>query len=331
MLYKNEAGEPCGLVSNIQKYTIHDGPGIRTEIFFSGCPMHCLWCSNPETLALQPQIGVYPTKCLTLDKCGTCRSVCPLDDTPLAFKNGTIEAVHMTDFCQTCLKCTDACPSRALKQWGELMSVQELMKIIVEDRSFYQRTGGGVTLSGGEVMLQWEFAELLLAQCKKENINTCVESALHCMPAHMEAVYKNTDLVITDIKHMDPDKHREITGVDNKLILDNIRRTVELGKKLVIRTPVVIGYNADEDNIRAIGAFIRDELGGKIVQYQLLPYRKMGTEKYDSLGLPYPMGDYEPPERTVWEENILKLTNMLVSEYGLPAVAGSGSKLELTT
>ena len=111
----------------------------------------------------------------------------------------------------------------------------------------------------------------------------------------MEAVYEHTDLVITDIKHMDPEKHKEITGVDNKLILQNIRRTAELGKKLVIRTPVVIGYNADEENMRATGAFIRDELGGSIIQYQLLPYRKMGTEKYDSLGQPYPMGDYEPP------------------------------------
>ena len=127
---------------------------------------------------------------------------------------------------------------------------------------------------------------------------------------------------------MDPLKHREYTGVDNKLILENIRHTVELGKKLVIRTPVVAGYNDDLENIRATGAFIRDELGGKIVQYQLLPYRRLGTEKYDSLNLPYPMGNYVMPERAAWEENLLKLTDILVSEYGLPAVAGSGSKLE---
>ena len=328
MLYRNAAGEPCALVSNIQKYTIHDGPGIRTEIFFKGCPLHCLWCSNPETLDTKLRIGVYPTKCLTLTKCGACVKACPENGAPLEFENGVLKAANMTDACKGCFKCTDVCPPRALKQWGEWMSLRELMKVIAEDRSFYQKTGGGVTLSGGEVLLQWEIAAMLLEESHKEHINTCVESALCCPPEHMESVWQHTDLVITDIKHMDPLKHREYTGVDNKLILENIKRTVELGKKLVIRTPVVAGYNDDLENIRATGAFIRDELGGKIVQYQLLPYRRLGTEKYDSLNLPYPMGDYVMPERAVWEENLLKLTDMLVSEYGLPAVAGSGSKLE---
>ena len=170
---------------------------------------------------------------------------------------------------------------------------------------------------------------MLLEECHKEHINTCVESALYSPPEHMEAVWRHTDLVITDIKHMDPLKHREYTGVDNKLILENIKRTVKLGKKLVIRTPVVMGYNDSEANIRAAGAFIRDELDGRIIQYQLLPYRRLGIEKYDSLGLPYPMDEYEAPERAAWEENILKLTDLLKTEYGLPAVAGSGHKLML--
>ena len=329
LLYKNTAGEPCALVSNIQKYTIHDGPGIRTEIFLSGCTLRCLWCSNPETLDLRPRIGVYPQKCLTLDKCGACVRVCPVNGTPLEFEDGVLKAVRMTDDCRDCFKCVDACPPRALKRWGELMSVPELMKVIVEDRSFYRKTGGGVTLSGGEVMMQWEVAAMLLEACQKAKINTCVESALYCPPEHMEAVYKYTDLVITDIKHMDPIKHREYTGADNKLILQNIKRTVSLGKKLVIRTPIVMGYNDDAENIRATGTFIRDELGGRIVQYQLLPYRRLGTEKYDSLGIQYPMGDYEPPARADWEENLLKLADMLVTSYGLPAVAGSTQKLAL--
>lgn len=329
ILLRNVAGAPCALVSNIQKYTIHDGPGIRTEIFFTGCTMRCLWCSNPETIAFKPQIGFYPNKCLSLEKCGHCVTACPLNGAPLAFENGVLKAVYMTDTCDTCFKCVDACPSRALKQWGELMTIEELMKIIVEDRSFYQKTGGGVTLNGGEVMVQWEVAEMLLDACKKASINTCVETALNCPPEHMEAVYKYTDLVITDIKHMNSDKHKAFCGVDNEMILKNIKRTVELGKKLVIRTPVVSGYNGDEASIRAIGAFIRDELHNKVVQYQLLPYRKMGTEKYDSLGIPYPMGDYQPPERHIWEQDLLRYTDILVSEYGIPAVAGSSIKLEL--
>jgi len=145
----------------------------------------------------------------------------------------------------------------------------------------------------------------------------------------MEAVYNYTDLVITDIKHMDSEKHREITGVGNELILSNIKRTVELGKKLVVRTPVVPGYNGGEPNIRATGAFIRDELKGKIVAYQLLPYRKLGTEKYESLMIPYPMEEYEPPERSEWERELIRLSTLLADDYNLPAVAGSSGKLEL--
>ena len=331
MLYKNKNGSPAALVSNIQKYTIHDGPGIRTEIFFKGCNMRCPWCSNPETIDPKPRLGVYPTKCLSLQKCGYCIKTCPIPGhSPIIHdENGLLVTIKMVPECHSCYLCADVCPSRAIKLWGEFYALEELMKIIEEDRGFYERSGGGVTLSGGEVMLQWEFAQMLLKTCKEAGINTCVESALNCPTAHMEAVYQHTDLVITDIKHMDTKKHLEYTGAGNELILENIRRTVDLGKKLVVRTPIVIGYNSDDANIRATGAFLRGELGGRIVQYQLLPYRKMGTEKYDSLCLGYPMGDYAPPEREVWEPELKRLAGILASEYSLPAVAGSSSKLEI--
>ena len=330
MLYDKD-GEPAGLISNIQKYTIHDGPGIRTEIFFKGCNMRCLWCSNPETVSVKPQLGVYPSKCLSTQKCGYCLKECPVSghSTVCHDENGVLSSIHMIQDCYGCYMCAEACPSRAIKLWGELMTQDELMKIIEEDRSFYDRSGGGVTLSGGEVMLQWEFAAMLLKACKDADINTCVETALNCPPEHMEAVYRYTDLVITDIKHMDTKKHLEYTGAGNELILRNIQRTAELGKKLVIRTPVVMGYTSEEANIRAIGGFIRDALGGRVVSYQLLPYRKMGTEKYDSLRQAYPMGDYAPPDRETWEPELKRLSDMLVSEYGLPAAAGSGGKLDI--
>lgn len=330
MLHHNASGEPCALVSNIQKYTIHDGPGIRTALFFTGCTMHCLWCSNPETIAFKSQLGVYPAKCLSLEKCGWCVKVCPEKGAPLEFDgSGVLKAAHMTDACEGCFKCAEACPPRALKRWGELMTVDDMMKVILEDRSFYQRTGGGVTLNGGEVLLQWEIAAALLEACKKAGINTCVETALNVPWENAEAVFSFTDLVITDIKHMDPEIHKSFSGAGNALILSNIKRTAELGKKLVIRTPVVPGYNGDEANIRATGAFIRDVLGNRLVQYQLLPYRKMGTEKYDSLGLPYPMGDYQPPERTEWEQNLMRCADILAAEYGIPAVPGSSKKLDI--
>jgi pyruvate formate lyase activating enzyme len=323
----NKAGEPCGIITNIQKYTIHDGPGIRTEIFFKGCPLRCLWCSNPETINPKQELGVYPDKCLGGEKCATCIKFCPLESkTPIDLSKGHLTRIDMLDECSDCLVCADVCPSRAIKLWGEKMTVDELLKIILQDRNFYIKSGGGVTLSGGEVMLQWDFAALLLEACKKSYIHTCVESALFCPQDHMEEVYKHTDFVITDIKHMDSDKHKEYTGVGNELILRNIIRTVEMNKPLVIRIPVIPDHNNSEENIRETGRFIRDELGNRILQLQLLPYKKMGTEKYESLNRTYPMGDFIPPERPVWEQNILELNEILL-EYGVPSVPGSSTKI----
>ena len=330
MLHHNSAGEPCGMITNIQKYTIHDGPGIRTEIFFKGCTMHCLWCSNPETISPMRQIGVYPKRCMTKDKCSWCVKSCPLGGSPIVFgKDEAVAAVNMTDVCVGCFKCTDECPGHAIMAWGDLMTVPELMKIIREDMDYYERNGGGVTLNGGEVMVQWEFAEMLLKACHEEGINTCVETAM-CVPfEHIERVMRYTDLVITDIKHMDSDTHRKYTGQKNDMILENIRRVAQMGKKIVLRTPVVLGYNSDDENMRRIAEFVKNELGDSVVAYQLLPYRKMGTEKYDSLGVPYPMDDYKVPERSEWEPVLLHLEDMLKNEYGLPAVAGSSKKLNI--
>ncbi|MDR3209683.1 MAG: glycyl-radical enzyme activating protein [Oscillospiraceae bacterium] len=329
MLHTLPDGTPAGLVSNIQKYTIHDGPGIRTEVFFTGCTLRCLWCSNPETIAPQRRLGVYPAKCISIQKCGYCIKACPADALIHHDENGILQGVDMRADCVSCLKCAEACPARAIRVWGELYTVPQLLKIILEDRGFYQKTGGGATLSGGEVMAQWEFAAALLAECRANAIHTCVETALHCPWEHAAAVFEHTDLVIADIKHMDTARHREYTGAGNELILANLLKTAALGKKLVLRTPIVPGYNGGDENLRATAAFIRDELRANLVAWQLLPYRKMGTEKYASLGMAYPMGAYVPPERGEWEANLLRLETTLRAEYGIPVTAGSGGKLEL--
>jgi len=294
--------------------------------------MRCIWCSNPETLAPRQQLGVYPARCLTKHKCKYCVASCPLAGVPIEFDdNGVLHSLSMTKECSNCLKCAEACPPRAIKLWGDKMTLPELMKIIESDRNFYDRSGGGVTLNGGEVMMQWEFAEMLLKVCKETGIHTCVETALYCPQEHMEAVYRYTDLVIADIKHMDSDMHRSFTGVGNEIILNNLKKTVEMEKKLVIRTPIVLGYNGSEQNIRAIAEFIKDELKSKIISWQLLPFRKLGTEKYESLMLEYPMDDYEPPEREEWEKELTRLANLIKNEYGLPAAAGTSEKLSMKT
>ena len=329
MQHHAPSGESAALISSVQKYTIHDGPGIRTALFFTGCTLRCLWCSNPEAIEPRRRFGIYPSKCLTRDKCGACLRMCAnVEKTPLIFdENGAISCINGSKECENCLKCADICPPRAIKVWGAYMTIPEMMSVIAEDRSFYDRTGGGVTLNGGEVMLQWEIAETLLSECKNASIHTCVETALHCPWEHVEAVFKHTDFIIADIKHMDTDKHREITGAGNELILENLKKTAALGKRLVIRTPVVPGYNADEENIRKTGEFIRDELGN-IAAYQLLPYRRLGVEKYESLGDAYPMEDYTPPELYECEAQLLRFADMLRCDYGIPAVAGSSEKLE---
>ena len=255
--------------------------------------------------------------------------MCPLAGTPIEFDgNGVLKALRMAVACRNCLKCAETCPTNAIKLWGEKKTLPELMKRIKADQNFYDRSGGGVTLNGGEVLMQWEFAEMLLKACRKAGINTCVETALHCPQEHMEAVFRYTDLVIADIKHIDSSRHKEISGVGSEIVLSNLRRTVELGKRLVIRTPVAPGYNGDERSIREIAAFIRDELKGRIIAWQLLQFRKLGTEKYASLMLDYPMEGYEPPPTAEFERTLAKLAEMAKNEYGLPAMPGTNRKLE---
>ncbi|HZK44455.1 MAG TPA: glycyl-radical enzyme activating protein [Syntrophomonadaceae bacterium] len=314
-----------GNIFNIQKFTIHDGPGIRTELFFKGCPLRCKWCSNPESLKLKQEVGVTAIRCIGVDKCNLCIEACPLGEAAFVIDNNIITGINR-EVCTDCLECVEACPSNALKIWGREMNVEEVMKVLLEDREFYQKSGGGITLSGGEVLLQWQFVLELLKECKKASLHTCVETAMHCQPEILDQIYPYVDLVITDIKHMDAEKHREYTGVRNDLILRNIKKTVQMGMPLVIRIPVVPGHNNDEKNIRATAQFIADELGNRVKQVQLLPYRQLGEEKYKSIGMPYPMGTFEVPERRVWEENIRHLVEVM-QEYGVPAVAGTTEKI----
>jgi pyruvate formate lyase activating enzyme len=206
------------------------------------------------------------------------------------------------------------------------MSVEEVMAEILDDVPFYEKSGGGVTLSGGDPLIQWQFTQEILTQCRQHNIHTCIESELHCHPSLLNKLYPYTDLVITDIKHMDPEKHREFTGVDNHLILENIIKTVKRQKPLIIRIPVIPDHNNSESNINATAEFISEKLFTKVLQVQLLPYRPLGIEKYGSLNMSYPMSDFTSINVESQKAELEHLVALMKS-YDIPAVAGSSEKI----
>jgi pyruvate formate lyase activating enzyme len=205
------------------------------------------------------------------------------------------------------------------------MNISEIMTVILSDTDFYAKSGGGVTISGGEPLLQWNFTIELLKECMAKNIHTCIETTLNIQTEVMLQVLPYADMIITDIKHMDSSKHREYTGSSNDLILKNMVAIADKNKPLIIRVPVIPEHNDADENIHATADFIKGELGNRVKQVQLLPYKQLGVEKYTSLGRDYPMNYFNPPEREIWEKNIKRIAAILQS-YGIPAVPGTGAK-----
>jgi pyruvate formate lyase activating enzyme len=283
-----------------------------------GCPLNCMWCSNPESKHPYSEVGVYPKNCIGIEKCGKCIEAC--QQQALVFAGEKIMKIDR-EKCIHCLACAKACPNDTLIVFGEDKTVAELMKIIRVDRRYYDRSGGGITISGGDPMTQWEYVRDVLKECKRININTCVESELFCKRKHLDEILPYTDLFISDIKHIDSEKHRKLTNVGNEIILDNLKYLVSKNIPLVLRTPIVTGYNDSEDNIRGTGEFIRDELHNRIIQMQLLPFRPLGEEKYEALNIKYPMVG-TPSKRELYTPQLKKIEEIL-KEYGVPVVMGA--------
>ncbi len=276
-----------GLIFDMERFSTADGPGIRTVVFFKGCNLHCYWCHNPESIRSYPELEWDPTECIG---CGGCVDVCP---------SGAVSGHGLERaLCTRCFACTQVCPSGARKVIGTHRSLESCMKEIREDLAFYSRSGGGVTLSGGEVLLQGDFAAALLKQCRTEGIHTAVESNL-CFPEDtVRKVAPWLDLAMADIKHMDTLSHKKATGQGNEKVLENLRLLDGLGIPTIVRTPIIPGFNDSEENIRATAEFLKDLK--HLQYYELLSYNPMGNDKRKRLG--YPVPDIAVPTKARMQE-----------------------------
>ena len=293
-----------GIIFNIQRFSIHDGPGIRTTVFLKGCTLRCFWCHNPEGMHRQPEIQFYPDRCLGDAECAR---VCP--EKAHAFTDD--RHVFQRQVCSVCGECVESCYTSALELTGRSLTVDQVMAEVLEDRVFYQRSGGGVTLSGGDPLVQHRFSGELLKRCRQEGLHTALETAANCRWSDLEGLLPFTDLVMMDIKHMDEHRHRLATGVSNRRILENARKLAERGQALIFRTPIVPGVNDTAAEVLAIAGFVGEitQAGVSNGHYaaqtpvlELLPFHRLAAEKYTSLGLEYRLRHEQPPERAKMEE-----------------------------
>lgn len=267
---------PTGTVFDIQHFCVDDGPGIRTTVFLKGCPLRCAWCHNPEGLSVTPQMFFHTDKCVL---CGRCVAVCDRGG------HSIVEDKHVfaRENCIRCGACVAACPAEALRITGKDMTVDEVLADVLSDKPFYETSGGGLTLSGGEPLSQGKFACALLKAAKDAGLNTCVETSGFCSEDTLEEAAAYTDLFLLDVKETDDARHKQFTGVDREKILRNARRLASLQKPIILRCPVIPGCNDREEHFRQIAALAADL--GTVREIHLEPYHPFGVDKYESLGL----------------------------------------------
>ena len=320
-----------GYVFDIQRYSIHDGPGIRTTIFLKGCSLTCPWCSNPESQNLYPEIAFFETRCID---CGVCVASCPQSAISRVRIRSEDEGENIRTnidrtHCNVCGECVHACQNNALQICGMHLSVEEILSEVAKDRPFYKRSGGGMTLSGGEPSFQMGFAKKLLNAARNAGIHTAIETSGIQKPVVFEYLCDGVDTILYDIKIMDRKEHQRILGITNDLILHNLRNLIQQGRTVIVRIPIIPGYTDSEKNIRAIALFLftlsgrkatgRSPVSGEgcIQRVDLIAYHRLGVFKYRSLGRTYTLTEKIPPGQKQMERLI-----DIVSDFGFSVQIG---------
>ena len=263
-----------GIVTDIQRFSLNDGAGIRTTVFLKGCNMKCSWCHNPETISAHSQLMFYENKCIG---CGKCFQACPKGAHKLVDGKHVIDR----DLCVNCGKCTESCYAEALVMCGKLMSTDDVMKQVCQDKAYYDASHGGVTISGGEVLCNSAFAEELADKCHEEGIEVAIETNLSIPFEKVQSLFDKVDFIMCDLKIFEDALHKEYTGISNKVVLENLKKLDGLNKPVIVRTPLIPGVTDTKENIGAIAKYIK---GMKNLQrYELLNFNPLGEGKYRSL------------------------------------------------
>jgi pyruvate formate lyase activating enzyme len=275
-----------GLIFDIRKFSLHDGPGIRTTVFLKGCPLSCWWCHNPEAQSAGQELMLFEARCV---RCGACIPGCPL----AAIERRDGQIVTDREKCVVCATCTDACAADARALVGRRMTAAEVLQVVERDRVFYDESGGGVTISGGEPLAQRAFLAQLLRACKEAGLHTALDTSGFAPWAAIDSIRADVDLFLYDLKLMDEARHRLHTGVSNARILSNLRALATAGQRVIVRVPVIPGINDDAGNLNRLAEFTRGLAG--IEHVDLLPYHASAAGKYERTARPNRMGGVEPP------------------------------------